>query len=294
MVRIGISGWRYAPWRGKFYPSDLVQRDELFFASRKFSTIEINGSFYSLQRPESWRAWHDQTPDDFVFAVKGPRFITHTLRLRNVEVPLANFFASGVLALRSKLGPMLWQFPPTLHYDPTQVEAFLALLPKSTDEAATLAGKHDFHLKHPAYLDPGPPRRIRHAIEVRHDSFVDPSFITLLRKYNVGFVVADTAGKYPRFFDVTAGFVYVRLHGDRELYASGYGKKALTEWARRINAWRRGARTEGDPFISRATGRKRSTVDAYVYFDNDAKVKAPDDAQALLEWVEKLFSEAGS
>jgi uncharacterized protein YecE (DUF72 family) len=215
MVRIDISGWRYAPWRGKFYPSSIVQRGELAFASREFSTVEINGSFYSLQRPESWLAWHDQTPDNFLFAVKGPRFITHTLRLRNVEMPLANFFASGVLALRAKLGPMLWQFPPTLRYDPVQLEAFLTLLPKSTGQAAKLASKYDVHLKGPPYLDPGPARRLRHAIEVRHQSFVEPSFIALLRKYNIGFVIADTAGKYPRFFDLTASFVYVRLHGDK-------------------------------------------------------------------------------
>lgn len=284
-VRIGISGWRYAPWRGVFYPKDLVQRDELAFASRRFRTIEINGSFYSLQSPDSYRRWYDDTPRGFVFAVKGPRFITHVKRLRDVEAPLANFFASGVLALREKLGPILWQFPPNFRFDADLMDAFFAQLPRTTRDAAALGRQHDAKLKKRAWLAVDRSRRLRHAVEIRHESFVDPAFVELLRKHGIGFVVADTAGKFPRYFDVTAGFVYVRLHGDIQLYASGYGKTALKAWARRVRAWARGAQAVGDPRISRKAPPKRASRDVYVYFDNDAKVKAPGDAEALEKLV---------
>lgn len=286
-VRIGISGWRYAPWRGVFYPKDLAQRDELAFASRRLRTIEINGSFYSLQSPDSYRRWYDDTPRGFVFAVKGPRFITHVKRLRDVDAPLANFFASGVLALGEKLGPILWQFPPNFRFDAELMDAFFSQLPRTTEDAATLGRRHDARLKKRAWLQVDRSRRLRHAVEIRHESFVDPAFIDLLRKHGVALVVADTAGKFPRYFDVTAGFVYVRLHGDIELYASGYGEKALKAWARRVRAWARGAQPAGDPRISRKAPPKRASRDVYVYFDNDAKVKAPGDAEAL----EKLLRE---
>ncbi|MGE7139377.1 DUF72 domain-containing protein [Luteibacter sp. NPDC031894] len=282
-ARIGISGWRYAPWRGVFYPKDLVQRDELAFASRQFPTIELNGSFYSLQRPESYRSWYEDTPRGFVFAVKGPRFITHNKRLRDIEKPMANFFASGVLALREKLGPILWQFPPNFRFDPEVFEAFLALLPRTTLAAAAMGQGHDAHLKRAAYLEVGRSHRLRHAVEIRHESFVDPAFVSLLRKYGVAFVVADTAGKFPRYFDVTAPFVYVRLHGDKQLYASGYSDQVLDDWARRIRAWCRGAQPAKDPRIARSAPPKRASRDVYVYFDNDMKVKAPRDAHALTE-----------
>jgi uncharacterized protein YecE (DUF72 family) len=284
-TRIGISGWRYAPWRGVFYPKDLVQRDELAFASREFPTIELNGSFYSLQRPESYRQWYEATPRGFIFAVKGPRFITHTLRLRDVEKPLANFFASGVLALREKLGPILWQFPPSFRFDPDVLAPFLAMLPRTTEAAAVLGRKHDGHLKREAFLEVKRNHRLRHAVEIRHESFVDPAFIALLRKHGIGFVVADAAGRFPRYFDVTAPFVYVRLHGDKKLYASGYSDKALADWARRIRAWQRGAQPAGDPRIATSPPRKRASRDVYVYFDNDTKVKAPFDARSLAERI---------
>lgn len=280
-TRIGISGWRYAPWRKVFYPADLPQRRELEYAASTFRTIEINGSFYSLQRPESWRAWYDATPANFVFAVKGPRFITHMLRLRNIEHPLANFFASGVLALGEKMGPLLWQFPPSFPFDPDTFEPFLAMLPKSLSAAAQFGGQHDAHLKWAPVLDVATDHRMRHAVEIRHPSFVDPAFITLLRKYNVSLVVADTAGKFPRYFDVTAGFVYVRLHGDKQLYASGYDDETLQAWANRIHAWTQGGDIRDDPHISDTAPPKRSSRDVYVYFDNDMKVKAPRDALTL-------------
>jgi uncharacterized protein YecE (DUF72 family) len=281
-LRIGISGWRYPPWRRKFYPADLPQRLELHYASRQFDSIEINGSFYSLQRPESWRHWYDDTPRGFVFAVKAPRFITHVRRLREVEKPLANFFASGVLELREKLGPLLWQFPPNLKYDEGLFDAFLTLLPRDSEQAMAMARGHDSHIRHVGALSTDRKRRLRHAIEVRHESFDDPSFIRLLRRRRVGLVISDAATTWLKLQDVTAGFVYLRLHGDRELYASGYSDAALDDWARRIRAWMRGGQPRDIGHrASRQPPPARKSRDAYCYFDNDAKVKAPFDAMKL-------------
>ena len=188
-IRIGVSGWRYAPWRGVFYPQDLPQRLELRYAATIFPTIEINGSFYSLQRPESWAEWHAETPEQFVFAVKGPRFITHMLRLRDVERPLANFLASGVLALRAKLGPILWQFPPNLRFDPGRFETFLDLLPIDTAAALKLARRRHQRMHGRSLLSIDRPRPLRHAMEIRHDSFLDERFIAMLRAHNVALVI---------------------------------------------------------------------------------------------------------
>ncbi|HZF98836.1 MAG TPA: DUF72 domain-containing protein, partial [Pseudoxanthomonas sp.] len=183
-LRIGISGWRYKPWRGVFYPPDLVQRRELEYASRALRTIEINGSFYSLQLPKSWREWHDATPEDFVFAVKGPRYVTHLLRLREAALPLANFFASGLLQLGSKLGPVLWQLPPSLKYEPAALEEFLKQLPHDTDAALALAKRHDpGRMRGRNALVEGPSRPVRHAMEVRNETFADPRFIRQLRRH---------------------------------------------------------------------------------------------------------------
>ena len=278
-IRIGISGWRYAPWRGRFYPAKLRQKDELAFAAQHFSTIEINGTFYSLQRPESFAIWYDSVPDDFVFAVKGPRYITHMRRLKGVETPLANFFASGILRLNQKLGPVLWQLPPSFAFDPERLGAFFDLLPRSTGQAAQLAKRHDGKLKRRAWLRADADRPIRHALEIRHDSFRDADFIALLRRHDIALVVADTV-EWPLLMDITGGFVYVRLHGSEQLYASGYGPKALDVWARRICAWTAGKEAQGSHAGARARLRKR---DVYVYFDNDAKVRAPFDARALIE-----------
>ncbi|HVV27769.1 MAG TPA: DUF72 domain-containing protein [Rhizomicrobium sp.] len=277
-IRVGISGWRYAPWRGKFYPEGLRQKDELAYASSGFQTIEINGTFYSLQRPTSFRAWREATPDGFVFAVKGPRFITHIRRLAAVEAPLANFFASGVLALEDKLGPILWQLPPSFRFDAERLAAFFALLPRTTAEAARLAKRHDGNLKVRAWLKADVDRPLRHALEIRHDSFRDEAFIRLLRRHRIGLVVADTV-EWPLLLDATADFVYVRLHGSRKLYTSGYSAGAIDVWARRIMAWSRGEEAEGEHAGPPAPRRGR---DVYVYFDNDAKVRAPFDAAALI------------
>ena len=280
-IRIGISGWRYRPWRGTFYPPGWPQARELEYAARHVSSVELNGSFYSLQRPESYQAWYDAVPDDFRFAVKGGRFITHMKRLANVGTPLANFFASGLLRLREKLGPILWQLPPSMRFDEARLDAFLTLLPRDTDAAAALARRHDRKVSGRAWMRPGPRRAIRHAIEVRHESFRDPRFVALLRRHRCALVVADTAGRWPLMEDVTADLVYVRLHGEAELYVSGYTEASLAIWAAKVQAWAvgrapRGAELTAPPAVGRRTGR-----DVFVYFDNDAKVHAPFDATAL-------------
>jgi uncharacterized protein YecE (DUF72 family) len=281
-VRIGISGWRYAPWRRVFYPAGLPQRAELAFASRRVDSIEINGSFYSLQAPEAWRLWHDEAPDGFVFSVKGPRFITHMKKLHDVRTPLANFFASGVLALGAKLGPILWQLPPNLGFDAERLDAFLALLPRDTLAARMLARDHDARVaRSGTWLEPVPSRSLRHALEVRHPSFVDADLVALLRRHGVALVVADTAGRWPLLEDVTADFVYVRLHGDEELYASGYRDEALADWARRIAAWRAGQQVSDARTASGQAPKRLTRRDVYCYFDNDVKVHAPFDAARL-------------
>ena len=281
-IRIGISGWRYPPWRGVFYPPDLPQRRELEYASRALPTIEINGSFYSLQRPEFYAEWHDATPDDFVFSVKGGRYITHLRRLREIETPLANFFASGVLNLKGKLGPFLWQFPPNFAWDPQRFAAFFALLPHDTAAALALARRRTALMHGRSRLATDAQRPIRHAVEIRHESFRNPEFVALLRRHGIALVVADTAGKWPYLEDVTSDFVYLRLHGEEELYASGYTEEALERWAERIRAWSTG----DEPADARRAGglaRPRRSRDVYCYFDNDIKVKAPFDARRLME-----------
>jgi uncharacterized protein YecE (DUF72 family) len=265
-IRIGTSGWRYPPWRGVFYPPGLAQRRELEYLSRRMNAVEINGSFYSLQRPVRYRAWFDETPADFLFAVKGGRFITHMKQLRDVETALANFYASGVLALGAKLGPFLWQLPPRLAFDPDRLANFFALLPRTTADAVQLATKHDDKLKGAPYLEAGERRPLRHALEVRHPSFAEPAATELVRDHGIALVVADTAGKWPFLEDQTADFAYVRLHGDEELYVSGYSDRALRTWADKIRAWHDGGRRE-----------------VHVYFDNDVKVEAPRNAEALAD-----------
>jgi uncharacterized protein YecE (DUF72 family) len=292
-ARIGISGWRYAPWRGVFYPQDLPQRRELEYAASVFSSIEINGTFYSLQRPGSFRAWRDATPDDFVFAIKGSRYITHMLKLREVETPLATFFAQGLLALGPKLGPILWQLPPFMPFDAQRLRAFFRLLPRDTGQALRLARRREVDLmKGRCVLKIDAERPLRHALEVRHESFRTQELLDLLREEDIALVVADTAGRWPLLEEVTTDFMYLRLHGDQELYASGYGDAALDDWARRIRAWLRGTQPTGARRIG--SGRpSRQPRDVYCYFDNDSKVHAPFDAQALARRLgQKLPTEA--
>lgn len=281
-IRVGISGWRYAPWRGVFYPPGLPQHRELEFASGLMHSIEINGTFYSLQSPASFRLWHDQTPEEFVFAVKGSRFLTHRLRLRDVQRPLANFMASGLLALRGKLGPILWQLPPSFRFDAQRLREFFDLLPTDTERALALARCRDVaRMKGRTALSIDRVRPMRHAVEIRHPSFCDPEFARLLRRYNIALVVADTAGRWPYIEEVTADFVYLRLHGDKVLYSSGYSRPALTRWARRIGQWRNGGQPDDARRIDDAPLRKRRR-DVYCYFDNDIKVHAAFDAQTLM------------
>ncbi|MBB5958312.1 uncharacterized protein YecE (DUF72 family) [Saccharothrix tamanrassetensis] len=239
MIHVGTSGWVYPPWRGVFYPKGLPQKRELEYLSRQVGSVEINGTFYALQRPSSFQAWSAQTPDDFVFAVKGSRFITHMKRLRDPQDALGKFFDSGMLGLGRKLGPFLWQLPPTLRYDPDLLALFFDALPRAHEG-----------------------RPLRHALEVRHESFRDPGFLPLLRAHDIALVIADTAQTFIELEAVTTDFVYIRLHGDEELYVSGYTDQALDRWAAKIRDWAR-------------------DHDVYAYFDNDAKVMAPKDAMAL-------------
>jgi uncharacterized protein YecE (DUF72 family) len=281
-IRIGISGWRYEPWRGIFYPKDLPQRLELDYASRALPSIEINGSFYSLQRPESYASWYASTPADFLFSVKGPRYITHILRLRDIRKPLANFLASGIFNLKEKLGPILWQFPPNLPFDEDLFESFLEMLPRDTQAALALARQRESRMNGRARLAIDAVRPLRHAVEIRNKSFEHPAFIDQLRRHGVALVVADTAGKWPYREDVTAEFMYLRLHGDKELYSSGYGEAALDRWAARIRAWMAGKEPKDARRIN-GIGPAAGSRDVYCYFDNDIKVKAPVDARRLLE-----------
>jgi uncharacterized protein YecE (DUF72 family) len=263
MYRIGISGWTYEGWRGDFYPEGLRHDDELGYAASKLNSIEINGTFYSLQRPGSYASWRDRVPEDFVFSVKAPRFITHMKRLKDVAAPVANFFASGLLRLGEKLGPILWQLPPSLALDPERLERFLDLLPHDTRAAARLARKHDSWMKGRVWLEPEADAPVRHALEVRHASFDDPRVFRMLGERGVALVVADTAGEWPYLEERTADFIYARLHGDEKIYVSGYTEAALRRWAERFRRWTDGER------------------DAFVYFDNDVKVRAPYDAMEL-------------
>ena len=279
IIRVGIAGWTYEPWRGTFYPKGLKREQELEYAASQFRSIEINGTFYGMQKPASFAHWADQVPADFVFAVKAPRYITHILRLRDPLVPLANFIASGLLRLGPHLGPILWQFPPNFRFDPGRIEPFLRLLPADTEAAAKLGSKHDGKLHAPAWLEVSSKRPMRHAVEIRHESFRCEAFVDLLRANNVALVCADSI-EWPRLMDVTADFVYCRLHGSEELYASGYDNAALETWARRVRAWAGGGEPDdAERAGGKAKPRKR---DVFVFFDNDRKVRAPANALELM------------
>jgi uncharacterized protein YecE (DUF72 family) len=289
-IRIGISGWRYKPWRGVFYPKGLPQKRELPFAAEHFRSIEINGTFYSLQIPSSFEHWAAETPNDFVFAVKGPRYITHMLKLKNVDAALSNFFASGIFRLGKKLGPILWQLPPNFGFDPARLDSFFKLLPRDTEQAARIARRHEKWLtKKRTDTELRAHTKLRHALEIRHPSFLVKTFVDLLRAHNVALVCADTV-EWPRRMDVTSDFIYARLHGSEVLYSSGYGDNDLDVWAGRVITWAAGSQPTDDEsewITDRAPGR-RATRDVYVYFDNDAEVRAPIDAKNLIVRVAKL------
>jgi uncharacterized protein YecE (DUF72 family) len=247
----------------------LKQAQWLGYASRWFNSIELNGTFYSLKSPAIFTRWAEAVPDDgFVFAVKGGRFITHNLKLRHCERALGNFFASGVLALGAKTGPFLWQLPATYGFQAERLDQFMRMLPRDSIAAEPVARAHDDRLKRGALVDAPDGRRVpyRHAFEVRHPSYFCDEFYDLLRAHRCALVLADTAGKFDYAEVLTTDFVYVRLHGSTELYVSGYSDDELDDWAARVRRWRR-----------------RGARDAYVYFDNDAKVHAPHDALRLAE-----------
>ncbi|HXG43140.1 MAG TPA: DUF72 domain-containing protein [Gemmatimonadales bacterium] len=234
-IVVGTSGWDYPGWRGLFYPARLPRRAWLAYASRHFNSIELNGTFYSLKSPGVFASWARAVPGrGFVFAVKGSRYLTHQLELANPAGALANFFASGVLALGRKCGPFLWQLPPGLAFDLARLEAFLASLPRDSQSAARLARRHHRRLRYGALAKTTVRVRYRHALEVRHASFACEECYDLLRAYRTALVTADTAGRYPCLDQPTADFAYLRLHGSRVLYASGYSDRELAAWADRI------------------------------------------------------------
>jgi uncharacterized protein YecE (DUF72 family) len=263
---IGVSGYDYPHWKGTFYPRDLPRTRWLEHAVRHFNSIELNGTFYSLKNPDVFRRWAEGAPArGFVYAIKGSRFITHNLKLRGCERALANFYASGILLLGRKTGPFLWQLPAGYGFDPARMESFIDLLPAGAREAEALARQHDARLKRGAAVTAAAQVRYRHAFEVRHPSYFHPEFFELLRRRQVGFVIAETAGRFGYAEEVTAPFVYVRLHGSQVLYGSQYTPPELDRWAARVQGW-----TQGTP-----------ARDVYVYFDNDRHAYAAHDAQAL-------------
>jgi uncharacterized protein YecE (DUF72 family) len=285
-IRVGISGWRYKGWHDRFYPGFVRMDEQLRYAGRVFNSIEINGSFYSLGRPEWYGRWFEDVPDDFVFAVKGGRYITHIRRLVDVRPAVANFMASGILRLGHKLGPILWQFPPTMKFsDAARFEQFMQLLPRSTAAAAALARDHEPRLSGRAWVDVHEDRPLRHAFEMRHPSFVTDAFFDLLAQHGMGWVIADAAGRYPLCEEVTSDFVYIRLHGASELYVSGYDEAALGNWADHVRRLASGMNVPGASRCRGASLEGHGPRDVYVYFDNDAKVFAPYNALRLAALV---------
>ncbi|MDP9009124.1 MAG: DUF72 domain-containing protein [Pseudomonadota bacterium] len=256
-VRIGVGGWTYEPWRGTFYPGDLPQKRELEYASRRLTSIEINGTYYGSQKPASFIKWHDEAPDDFVFSVKAPRYAMNRTVLAEAGSTIERFFAGGVMELKDKLGAINWQFLPTKKFDPADFEAFLKLLPR---EAAA--------------------RALRHVVEVRHDSFRTPEFIALVRQYGVGVVIAGDS-RYPQIADATAPFYYARIMGTQQTEESGYSDAALNLWASRARALASGAEPEGLEYAvpQRADGKPR---DVYLYVIGGHKVLNPAAAVSLI------------
>ncbi|MBL0418864.1 DUF72 domain-containing protein [Ramlibacter sp. AW1] len=292
-VRIGVSGWRYPGWRGNFYPAGVAQARELHYASRQFSSIELNGSFYSLQRPSSYARWAAETPPGFVFTVKGARYLTHMLRLRNAAQALGNFFASGLFALGDKLGPILWQFPANFAFDQALFEAFFSALPRDTVAAARVARQRDERMQGRELLEPPVRRALRHAVEVRHASFATPGFMALLRRHGIAWVVADTPLPWPSHEDVTADFVYLRLHGSTELYNSHYSAAEIARWAACIQAWRRGRQPADARLVDPAAPGPRAPLEVFCYFDNTDKLHAPVNARELMQALDVHWPPSG-
>ncbi|HEX6117842.1 MAG TPA: DUF72 domain-containing protein [Dongiaceae bacterium] len=258
-IRVGIGGWTFEPWRGAFYPKGLPQKRELEYAGQHLTSIEINGTYYGSQKPESFARWRAETPDGFIFSVKGPRFATNRGVLAQAGSTIGRFFASGVTELKEKLGPINWQFLPTKKFDPPDFEAFLDLLPGKVDGLA-----------------------IRHVVEARHDSFRVPEFVALLRKHGIAVVLTDKEG-FPEIPDVTAPFVYVRLQRCAEKVETGYPAKALDQWAERARIWAKGG-APGDPQpVAGPEKKSPKSRDVFIYMINGFKPKAPAAAMALID-----------
>jgi len=256
-IYTGIGGWTFEPWRGVFYPKGLPHTKELAYAASHLTSIEINGTFYRSQSAATFRKWAAEVPDGFVFSVKGPRFVVQRRELRDAGESVARFFASGVCELGDRLGPILWQFAPTKKFDEADFAAFLKLLPASIDG-----------------------RRIRHVVEVRHDSFRTPAFIALLRKFSIPVVFAEHV-TYPAIADVTGDFVYARLQQGKDTIATGYSPEALDQWTRRVRAWAAGETPADLPCIDGHPEPKPR--DVFVYFIHEGKVRAPAAAMGLIE-----------
>ena len=291
-IRLGISGWTYPDWKGTFYPKKLAAKSELEYASRCFNSIELNGTFYSLHKPETFQKWHDQTPENFVFSIKAPQFITHVLRLRDCEEPLSTFLASGLLCLKKKLGPILWQFPPYLTLKDNRFEEFAKLLPHDTIHAAEIAKNHSSRIEGRAFTESPGNFPVRHAFELRHPSFKNPNFIEMLKAHRIAVVFADSTKHSPYFEDLTSDFVYIRMHGENPTFKKGYSDSALKRMAKRVTTWIKGGQpkdadcaSKGDP----TPGPK----DIFLYFNNDEKVNSPQDAQRMQKLL-KLKPESQS
>lgn len=264
-VRVGISGWTFPPWRGVFYPKGLVQSKELEYASRQLSTIEINGTFYGLQKPKSFQQWYSQTPEDFVFSVKATQYITHVKRLKDVTEALATFIGSGVLCLKQKLGAILWQFPPNVTLKDDRFERFFELLPKNHKQAAQFARDHSHKLEGGSWTDVEEDYPLRHAFEFRHGSFADPAFMSLMRRHGVAFVVSHASEKAPFIEEPTADFIYARMHGEGKGFFKGYTSSSLKNLAKHIQSWPK--------------------KDAFIYFSTDQKRYAPANALDLSKLI---------
>jgi len=267
-IRIGVSGWSYREWAGRFYPPGLSQSDRLAFIAERFDTVEVNRSFYSLLTPDVYRGWRETVPDDFVFAVKGGRYLTHQKKLRDVTVPLANFLASGVLHLEEKLGPVLWQLSGAWRIDLERIAAFLQALPATFDAAVELASRHDEKVEAPSWPS-GSSRPIRHVLEVRHPEAPIAELSATLEQQGMALAVSDGAD-WPVREPAASDFVYVRLHGPGRLYSSKYEEDDLERWSGCIERWQ-----------AAAADRSAAGGDCYVYFDNDVNAYAPHDAFAL-------------
>jgi uncharacterized protein YecE (DUF72 family) len=283
-IRVGIAGWVYEPWRGNFYPAGLTQKYELAYASRRFNALEINGTFYSLQKPSTFQKWYEAASDDFVFALKSPEQITHRRRLKEPRQLLANFFASGLLCLKEKFGPILWQLPHNMKFDEERLKAFLELLPHDTKALARLAKEHDLKDEASVHLEPDAKRPVRHAVEFRHESFMTDRFVDLLKEHNVAVVIADADSKFPSTEDVTADWVYVRLHGERVGHESGYAPEEIGAWAKKIETWRKGKEPAGARRLGEKAPPAEDGRDVFVFFNNTQnKLLSPVNARQMVK-----------